>query len=44
MDNHFPYLTPYLTSHPSYALLLLVTTLIPAVMLAATINHGDSTF
>jgi hypothetical protein len=35
---------PYLTSHPSYALLLLLTAPIPAVMLAATINQGDSTF
>ncbi|WP_068181024.1 hypothetical protein [Mycobacterium sp. UM_CSW] len=35
---------PYLTSHPSYALLLLITAPIPAVMLAATINQGDSTF
>ncbi|MCV7076278.1 hypothetical protein [Mycobacterium szulgai] len=35
---------PYLTSHPSYALLLLLTAPIPAVMWAATINQGDSTF
>lgn len=35
---------PYLTSHPSYALLLLITAPIPAVMLAATVNQGDSTF
>ena len=35
---------PYLTSHPSYALLLLLTAPIPAVMVAATTNHGDSTF
>ncbi|CDO86274.1 hypothetical protein AWC29_08390 [Mycobacterium triplex] len=35
---------PYLTSHPSYALLLLITAPIPAVMVAATTNHGDSTF
>lgn len=35
---------PYLTSHPSYALLLLITAPIPAVMFAATINQGDSTF
>lgn len=35
---------PYLTSHPSYALLLLITAPVPAVMLAATINQGDSTF
>ncbi|WP_144206420.1 hypothetical protein [Mycobacterium tilburgii] len=35
---------PYLTSHPSYALLLLITAPIPAVMLAATTNQGDSTF
>lgn len=34
----------YLTSHPSYSLLLLLTAPIPAVMLAATTNHGDSTF
>ena len=34
---------PYLTSHPSYALLLLLTAPIPAVMVAATTNHGDST-
>ncbi|GFG64987.1 hypothetical protein MKUB_24770 [Mycobacterium kubicae] len=35
---------PYLTSHPSYALLLLLTAPIPAVMLAATANQGGSTF
>jgi hypothetical protein len=35
---------PYLTSHPSYALLLLLTAPIPAVMYAATRNEGDSTF
>lgn len=34
---------PYLTSHPSYSLLLL-TAPIPAVMFAATINQGDTTF
>ncbi|GAY15974.1 hypothetical protein [Mycobacterium sp. shizuoka-1] len=34
----------YLSSHPSYALLLLITAPIPAVMLAATTNQGDSTF
>ncbi len=34
----------YLTSHPSYALLLLLTAPIPAVMVLATIDHGDSTF
>lgn len=34
----------YLTSHPSYALLLLITAPIPAVMVAATANQGDSTF
>lgn len=34
----------YLTSHPSYSLLLLLTAPIPAVMLAATTNHGDNTF
>jgi hypothetical protein len=35
---------PYLTSHPSYALLLLITAPIPAVMVAATANQGDNTF
>ncbi|WP_231995783.1 hypothetical protein [Mycobacterium sp. 852002-51163_SCH5372311] len=35
---------PYLTSHPSYALLLLITAPLPVVMVAATVNHGDSTF
>jgi hypothetical protein len=35
---------PYLTSHPSYALLLLLTLPIPAVMVAATANQGDNTF
>lgn len=34
----------YRTSHPSYSLLLLLTAPIPAVMLAATTNHGDNTF
>lgn len=34
----------YLTSHPSYTLLLLLTAPIPAVMVLATENHGDSTF
>lgn len=34
----------YLTSHPSYALLLLLTAPIPATMVLMTINHGDSTF
>ncbi|MCV7172469.1 hypothetical protein H7I41_21360 [Mycobacterium manitobense] len=34
----------YLTSHPSYALLLLITAPIPAVMVAMTANHGDNTF
>ena len=34
----------YLSSHPSYALLLLITAPIPATMVAMTINHGDSTF
>lgn len=34
----------YLTSHPSYSLLLLLTAPIPAVMFLATTNHGDSTF
>jgi hypothetical protein len=33
----------YLTSHPSYSLLLLLTAPIPAVMVLMTINHGDST-
>ncbi|WP_244975612.1 hypothetical protein [Mycobacterium kubicae] len=35
---------PYLTSHSSYALLLLLTAPIPAVMLAGTANQGGSTF
>ena len=34
----------YLTSHPSYSLLLLLTAPIPAVMFLATLNNGDSTF
>lgn len=34
----------YLTSHPSYALLLLLTLPIPLVMVWATVNHGDNTF
>jgi hypothetical protein len=34
----------YLTSHPSYSLLLLLTAPIPAVMVAMTANQGDSTF
>ncbi|TDO09058.1 hypothetical protein EV580_5091 [Mycobacterium sp. BK086] len=34
----------YLSSHPSYALLLLLTAPIPAGMFAATTNQGDSTF
>lgn len=34
----------YLTSHPSYALLLLLTAPIPAMMVLATENNGDSTF
>lgn len=34
----------YLTSHPSYALLLLLTAPIPATMVLATENNGDSTF
>lgn len=34
----------YLTSHPSYSLLLLITAPIPAVMVLMTINHGDNTF
>jgi len=34
----------YLTSHPSYALLLLLTLPIPLVMVLATIDHGGSTF
>jgi hypothetical protein len=34
----------YLTSHPSYSLLLLLTAPIPATMVLMTINHGDNTF
>jgi hypothetical protein len=34
----------YLTSHPSYSLLLLLTAPIPAVMVLMTVNHGDNTF
>jgi hypothetical protein len=34
----------YLTSHPSYSLLLLLTAPIPAAMFLATANHGDNTF
>lgn len=34
----------YLTSHPSYSLLLLLTAPIPASMFLATSHHGDSTF
>jgi hypothetical protein len=34
----------YLTSHPSYSLLLLITAPIPATMVLMTINRGDSTF
>jgi len=34
----------YLTSHPSYALLLLLTAPIPATMVLATRHQGDSTF
>ncbi|CRZ18224.1 hypothetical protein H7K19_04315 [Mycolicibacterium neworleansense] len=34
----------YLTSHPSYALLLTLTAPVPAVMVLATVNHGDATF
>lgn len=34
----------YLTSHPSYALLLLLTAPIPAVLVLSTIDHGGSTF
>ena len=34
----------YLTSHPSYSLLLLLTAPIPLTMVLMTINHGDSTF
>ena len=34
----------YLSSHPSYALLLLMTAPLPAVMALMTINQGDSTF
>lgn len=35
---------PFLNGHPSYALLLLITAPIPVVMVAATVNQGDSTF
>ncbi len=34
----------YLTSHPSYSLLLLITAPIPVVMVWMTENHGDDTF
>lgn len=34
----------YLTSHPSYSLLLLLTAPIPAAILGATTTHGDNTF
>jgi hypothetical protein len=34
----------YLTSHPSYSLLLLLTAPIPVVMVWMTANHGDNTF
>lgn len=34
----------YLTSHPSYSLLLLLTAPIPLTMYLMTANHGDSTF
>lgn len=34
----------YLSSHPSYALLLLLTAPIPAAMVLMTINQGDATF
>jgi hypothetical protein len=34
----------YLSSHPSYSLLLLLTAPIPAAMFLATLNNGDSTF
>jgi hypothetical protein len=34
----------YLTSHPSYSLLLFLTAPIPAVMVWMTDNHGDNTF
>ena len=34
----------YLTSHPSYSLLLLLTAPIPLTMVLMTANHGDSTF
>ncbi|ETW22711.1 hypothetical protein [Mycobacterium gastri] len=43
-NRNWTVIYPYLTSHPSYALLLLLTAPIPAVMVAATINQGDSTF
>ncbi len=34
----------YLTSHPSYSLLLFLTAPIPAVMVWMTADHGDNTF
>lgn len=34
----------YLTSHPSYSLLLFLTAPIPVVMVWMTANHGDNTF
>lgn len=34
----------YLTSHPSYALLLLITLPIPALMVAVKINQGDDLY
>lgn len=34
----------YLTSHPSYSLLLLLTAPIPATMVLMTANNGDNTF
>ncbi len=34
----------YLTSHPSYSLLVLLTAPIPGAMFMATLNNGDNTF
>lgn len=43
-NRHWTTSYDYLTSHPSYSLLLLLTAPIPASMYLATANHGDSTF
>jgi hypothetical protein len=43
-NRQWPTSYDYLTSHPSYSLLLLLTAPIPAVMYLATLNNGDSTF